>query len=573
MPPTVMATLHRLLCNQFVQLITILLLGSIAYSNTLHVPFVLDDLPAIVDNRDVENLTTFLNSGPFNNARWFAFATFAFNRGIGGIDVTGYHLLNLIIHLIAGIILFFLAKTALRSLGANAVQRYAFAPVLAALAFVLHPVQTQAVTYVVQRMTSLAALLYLGAVLLYAQACAEKIPEDNPRTTGRPLLYCAAIISALLAMSTKEISFTLPFVLALYDFCFLEGNVRRRVLRLLPFFLAMVIMAFFLVGLEHGKDVFSHGGGDDISYPLPHLTYLITELSVLCTYLRLLVLPVGQNLDYDYPVYTTLLHPRSAAAFILVSALLAGGVYLLKKSFSCGSKTPGLHRITGFAVCWFFITISVESGLVPLIDRIFEHRVYLPSAWFFIAFGVLVCELYHHTATCRNVVIAFLLVLLMLSGYATYQRNLVWRDNMTLWNDVVQKSPLKVRGWTSLGILYVKNLDPARAKPLLEYAVALNPEYYHAHAWLGLALMQLGDHERALYHYRITTRLAPKFSKGWELAGRLLLEKGLAGEARYYLGHAQELDPEGFASQDQLQVAVNLDSQARSETRTGNGKK
>jgi protein O-mannosyl-transferase len=552
------ATIQRLLRKPAIQILFIVLSGGLAYSNTFHVPFVFDDFSAIVDNRKLESLFTFLTSDPFNNARWFAFATFAFNKGISGTDVTGYHIVNLIIHNLAGLTIYALVTTTLRSFGEDTVRRYAFAPVIAALAFVLHPLHTQSVTYIVQRMTSLATLLYLTAILLYAQGISGDVPADGSHRSRRPVLYLLAVISCLLAMSTKEISFTLPLVLALYDICFLKGAVRERILRLVPFFLCMLVLFYYLVGMERSLNVLSHGGGDDVSYPLPRVPYLITQLSVLCTYLRLLVLPIGQNLDYDYPVFYSLFQPQAAAAFILIMSLLCGGIYLLKRSCRGSCRSPALLRVSGFAAAWFLTTVSVESGLVPLIDKIFEHRVYLPSVWFFIMFGMLVCELYHCTLKYKNAVVTMVITLLVLSGYATYRRNHVWRDTLTLWSDVVCKSPEKERGWTSLGVYYVNKMDPARAVPFLEHAVNLSPDYYLAHAWLGRALMQLGDRDRALYHYLITTRLAPGYSKGWELAGRLLLETGQVGEAVFYLSRALELDPEGFVSQGHLQKALSL---------------
>jgi len=553
--------LHDLVRKPAIHILCIILFGGIVYSNTFGVPFVFDDFHVIVENRKIDNLSAFFASNQFPNSRWVALATFAFNTGLGGLNVGGFHAVNLSIHLATGLVIYFLAKATLSSFGETTVQRYAFTPLVSSLGFVLHPVHTQSVTYIVQRMTSLATLLYLGAILLYARAVAgDDIAGDSSRSV-RCILYMAAIISSLLAMSTKEISFTLPVVLALYDICFLKGGARQRVIRLAPFFLCMLVLAIWLVGLERGLNAVSHGGGDESSYPLPRVTYLITELSVLCTYLRLLLLPVGQNLDYDYPVLTSLFQPRAAAALFLITAVLWSGILLLKKSFNGSSRSPELQRIAGFAIVWFFITISIESGLVPLIDTIFEHRVYLPSVWFFIVLGMLASELYQRSVIYRQSVVVLVLALMVLSGYGTYRRNLVWQDSLTLWSDVAGKSPDKVRSWTNMGIHFVSRLDPGRAIPLLERAVSVNPDYYPAHWWLGRALTQRGESDRALDHYLIATRLAPKFSKGWESAGRLLLEKGQVKEAVYFLGRALELDPDGFASQGHLQQALMLEAQ------------
>lgn len=554
MPTRLTAYSQTLIQKPSVQMLLVILSGWLAYSNTFHVPFVLDDITAIVYNRSLENLSAFLNSAPFKNPRWFALATFAFNKGIGGVDVTGFHIFNLIIHILTGLTIYALVATTLRSFGESTVRRYAFTPVIAALAFILHPLNTQSVTYIVQRMTSLATLLYLMTILFYALVFSENVSADILNRFRRAVLYLFAAISCLLAMSTKEISFTLPAALTLFDICFLKGAVRDRVLRLAPFFLCTLVLIYFLVGMDRSLDVLSHGQTGDSNHPVPRKIYIITQLPVLCTYLRLLILPIGQNLDYDFPIFYSLFQPRPAASFVLLMSFLLGGIVLLIKSFG-NSQSPGLQRISGFAVIWFFITVLVESGLVTMIDKIFEHRVYLPSVWFFVVFAMLVCELYQRAAICRKAVVTIVIGLLILSGYATYLRNHVWRDTLTLWSDVVSKSPEKERGWISLGVYYVNNMDPARAIPFLERAVNLNPDYYLAQAWLGFALMKQGERERALYHAKLTTRLAPKFSKGWEIAGQLLLEMGQAEEAVLYLGQAQELDPEGFVSHERLQRA------------------
>lgn len=552
-------TVQKLFQHPAFQVLSIILSGWLAYSNTFHVPFVFDDYHAIVENRSLDSLAVFLASGIFNSPRWVALATFAFNKGLSGADVTGFHVLNLGIHLAAGLMVYFLARVTILSFGEMTAKRYAAAPVIAALVFVLHPVHTQAVTYIVQRFTSLATLLYLGSLLLYAKACSTVSSSDTTFSAGR-LFYGSAVITCLLAMCAKEISFTLPVTMALYDVCFLRATVRQRLVRLAPFFLLMLLMPIYLIGIEQGKNIIAHGGGDEVSHPLPWLTYLYTEFRVVITYLRLLILPVGQNLDYDYPVYSSLFQFPVAASLAVLTALVAGALHLLKTSFNETCNSPALPRICGFAVAWFFVTVSIESGVVPLIDIIFEHRVYLPSVWFMFALGMLVCDLYHRAGAARHAVLLATVSLLCIYGYATYQRNHVWSDRLTLWSDVVAKSPLKTRGWTELGILYVNKLEPARAIPLLEHAVNLNPDYYLAHVWLGRALIQNGEHDRALHHYVVTTRLAPGFSQGWELAGRLLLEMGRAGEAVYYLVRAQELDPERFVSQGHLQRALMLET-------------
>jgi tetratricopeptide (TPR) repeat protein len=265
--------------------------------------------------------------------------------------------------------------------------------------------------------------------------------------------------------------------------------------------------------------------------------------------MRLLILPVAQNLDYDYPVYTSFFQTQVLASLALIIALLGYGFYLLKTSQKNTCRFPALLRISGFAILWFFITLSIESGMVPLIDTIFEHRLYLPSVWFFISIAVVIAELYQGSKTRKQFVATATVILIAISGYATYQRNNLWRDRSTLWADVVKKAPNNVRALTNLGKSYVDILDPATAIPLLERAVFILPNYSPAHYALGLAFIQRGDPERALEHFVTTTKLAPNYSKGWEEAGRLLLERG-DGDAVFFMRQALKIDPNAFSSQE-----------------------
>lgn len=429
--------------NSFWQILLIILCGVFAYSNTFHVPFVFDDYPNIVDNRSLDTLSKYFNSTVGSNfiltSRWFALATFAFNKSIGGTGVTGFHVVNLLIHLSTGLMVYFLAKTTLTSFGENTEQRYAIAPLIASLGFVLHPVQTQAVTYIVQRMTSLATLFYLVTFLLYARIFMSA--PSLSLSKRRMAFYLLAIVSTLLAMSTKEISFTLPLTLALFDVLFLKGSVKQRVTRLSPFVLCMLLMSFCLVGIDKGMDAITHGGGDELSFSLPRLTYLYTECRVIITYLRLLILPVAQNLDYSYQVFTSLFQAQVLASLVLIVALFGCGCYCVKASQKDTCRFPALLRIAGFAICWFFITLSIESGIVPLLDTIVEHRLYLPSVWFFISIAVAITELYQRATTKKALVATATTLLIIISGCATFQRNKVWRDRAALWTDVVNKAP------------------------------------------------------------------------------------------------------------------------------------
>jgi len=311
-------------------LLLILLVGGLAYSNSFNAPFTLDDLTSIVDNPRITDLADFAPGGSgydFTPRRWVANFTFAVNYHFGGLEVWGYHLLNLLIHLGTASLVYALAALSFRTphLATTRLARQDDTiALLAALLFVAHPIQTQAVTYIVQRLSSLATFFYLAALVLYvtARLIAEKQLEDVVNQSGTTpkkargkneptessnwrcgLLLAASTATAVLAMHTKEIAFTLPLAAVLYEWCFFRGAWPRRLLFLIPLLVTMLIIP---VGILTGVD--SSPGtaiGEQLraSSDIGRLDYLTTQFRVLVTYLRLLILPINQNLDYDYPLF------------------------------------------------------------------------------------------------------------------------------------------------------------------------------------------------------------------------------------------------------------------------------
>jgi hypothetical protein len=212
--------------------VAVLLLGALAYSNSLRGEFVFDDLGQIVGNRAIEGLGAFLgpSGGQVLPNRYVAYLTFALNYLVGGYDPFGWHLVNLAIHLANAVLVWAFVLLAFRSprLRASGIAPASGAIAFASAAiFVAHPLATQAVSYVVQRITSLATLFYLLTVVLYL---AWRL---SSRAMSRIALYAGVLASALLAVRTKEIAFTLPVALALVEWAFLEGG-RRRWLPILP---------------------------------------------------------------------------------------------------------------------------------------------------------------------------------------------------------------------------------------------------------------------------------------------------------------------------------------------------
>jgi hypothetical protein len=260
--------------NRVIHVLIIVVIGFIAYSNSFHVPFQLDDRPNITENiliKDTDYL--FAPSGYCSNlfppadrqfmchffkTRYIGYLTFAMNYYLNGTHVTGYHIVNFAIHTINALLVYLLVILTFRTpfLSASGLKdRAALIGLFSGLLFIAHPVQTQAVTYIVQRFASLETMFYLLSLVLYIKArlrTSEKVgAEAGIQTGGRArrysfnpavVFYILSLISAVLAMKTKEISFTLPVIMVIYEFFFFTGNRGKRILHLIPFLLTMLII-------------------------------------------------------------------------------------------------------------------------------------------------------------------------------------------------------------------------------------------------------------------------------------------------------------------------------------------
>jgi tetratricopeptide (TPR) repeat protein len=294
-----------------------------------------------------------------------------------------------------------------------------------------------------------------------------------------------SLAAALLAMKTKEFAVTLPLAVLLFEWCFFGRPDRRVLLSLAPLLSTIFIIPLGMVSLHEpiGRILSDVNTMTVASSSLSRWEYLCTQFSVIVTYLRLLVLPVNQNLDYDYPVNHSLFEPRTFLPLILLMALLAAAVMLWRAGSSPESRVTGhesrLLRLAAFGIFWFFLTLLVESSIVPIHDVIFEHRLYLPSVGFLLALTALVMagagNLKGRIPVAEKLAVAALIIAAGLLATATYSRNRIWRDPITLWHDVKAKSPNKVRPYNILGTYYAEQGRVADAIREFEMSVRLKP--------------------------------------------------------------------------------------------------
>ncbi len=345
----------------------------IAYSNTFQASFHFDDNPSIVENPTIKRVTMDNITSLLQGNRPVVYLSLMLNYQIGGLNVVGYHIFNIAVHIMNSMFVYLLI---FRTLGMPLLEaayqsRAKRMALFGALLFAVHPVQTESVTYIITRTELLATFFYLAAFLLFIQGA----------TTKKFGYHIGAFVAAALANASKEWAVTLPAVLLAYDFLFLsEGKIKPIMSRWFAYVLVTIpwIIVFRILNLfSTASSSAGIGFGVSTTNGINMQTYMLTSLNVIWTYIRLLFLPINQNLDYDYKIAKTLFELPTLLSFI-------GHIVVVSAAFWLYRKKGWL--LFPFGVAWFYIGISPVQSFVPIIDVIFEHRVYMPSIGFFIVF-------------------------------------------------------------------------------------------------------------------------------------------------------------------------------------------
>jgi len=479
----------------------LLVATALAYANSFSKAFVFDDTPCIIENVTLRSWeSTFWPSEwelPGGLVRRSVVRySLALNYALGGLDPWGYHLVNLLIHLAAGWLLFDLVRrTLLLARMPDWLRREAFPIALAATAlWLLHPLQSESVTYIVQRLEAAMGMFYLG--------CLYAVLRGSQSTRPWPW-YVAAVAACWLGMGSKEVMVTAPVVVALYDRVFLSDSwkslFKARGWVYLGFLPAILWMFFQVLTTSNTFAV-----ERDVS-EWNHFTrweYLRSQPRSILHYFRLVVWPTGQCLDYGWRAVAP---AEAMLPGLAVVALLGGSLVALR-------RWPAV----GFLGVSFFVILSITSGLKPLGMMAVEHRMYLPLA---AVTTLLVAGSFRvampPTATDSSIrlrrrwLLGFWLAAAVALGATTFTRNEVYSSGIAMWEDVVAKSPDNPRGQANLGEVLVHAGEYERSIEHSRRALELQGDLAKAHNNLGLALFKLGRFDEAIPCYHRALELEP----------------------------------------------------------------
>jgi tetratricopeptide (TPR) repeat protein len=495
-----------------------------AYHNSFSGALVFDDLPAIRDNPTIRTLwplTTPL-SPPVSSGvggRPLANLSLVFNYAFGGTSVSGYHAVNLLLHIGSALLLFGIVRRTLWcSARANACA------LAVALLWVAHPLATAAVSYLSQRTELLMGFCYL--LTLYTFLRGTENGAHARRWLGLSVAACAC------GMMSKEVMVTAPVVVFLHDRTFIAGSLddawRRRGHYYLALAATWLVLAFLLTtGLSQRSVGFGLG--------VTPAQYLLTACEAIVRYLWLALIPAPLVFDYG-PVYATNIAGSFAAGFLLAT-LLGGSAWLLR------------HRSAlGFAGVSFFVLLAPTSSIVPVTHQpIAENRMYLPLIAVIVIVVVGVQTVVRSRATFLAVVgaaISFAAI--------TVARNANYRTELALWTDTVAKRPENPRAHFNVGVVLLDSGRPAAAIPHFEHALQRAPLHAEAHNSLGNAWLALGRLDDASAHYAKAIALRPDYARAWHNRGAALFRAGNITDAIACFERALQLAPDFAATHQAL---------------------
>lgn len=511
-----------------------------AYSNSFQGQFVFDDDLSIVENQSIRSLVPiwpvlFDATSATVVGRPLLNLSLAVNYAVGGLDVRGYHAVNLALHILAALALFGVVRRTLSlpTTSPGLAQDATPLALATSLVWLLHPLQTESVTYIVQRAESLVALFYLWTLYcLIRGATSGKSPS---------VWYVAATLSCFLGMASKEVMVSVPLIAFLYDRIFLVGSFREifRLRGILYGALASswAFLALLMVssGGRHGTAGFGRG--------MSSWDYAMTQFGAIVGYLQLSFFPDPLVLDYGDFVART---PGEIVPYALVIlALLVATCWLLR-----------YHPQIGFVGLSFFALLAPTSSIVPLVTQtIAEHRMYLPLAavmlltvlggwagWNSILWG-LTGTARHGTLSRWGLPSVLLAGVCLTLGYQTYLRNADYRSVLTLAEDNARKRPGNPRAYYTIAAELIKRKDFRGAIQNCDRAIAVDPECVPAYLNRGNAFAFSNDLARALEDYARVLAISPDYSPANYKRGLIYAHGGRTQEALQEFSRAIELNP------------------------------
>ena len=534
----------------FIALLVVLI---IIYGNSFHNEWHLDDYANIVNNPDVHLKSLSWNyikeafpgrlGGRFLPLSFF---TFALNYYFSGTSVFGYHVVNFFIHYLASLFLFLLIYNTLQLPRLHRQYQKTAYPIalLGVFLWSTHPIQVSAVTYIVQRIASMAGMFYIMSMYFYVRG------RLATATGKRTVYFVFCLVCAAFALGSKETAVILPVSIFLYDLFLIQGiskeSIKKNlIIMLLPLFFVILAAAAY-------TDIASLLNGYKYR-PFTMAERLLTEPRVILFYISLLLYPASSRLTllHDFEVSRSLLTPWTTLfAVLLILFLIAGAIIACRKA-----------PLIAYSIIFFFINHIIEGSVIPL-ELVFEHRNYLPSAFVFVPVAIVwiyLLEYFSYQKSIRLCIILCLTFLLAAHGHTTSMRNGIFKTNISLWLDNIEKAEnlhrphhnlsraLLAAGYNDAGL---KEME----KALAAKAGARKTQKVASHFNMGLFFLEQDQYDKSLAQFLKLLEILPDDPKVYQRIAMVLLAKGDLNQAEEYVMKALTLAPDA----PELRQTLNL---------------
>ncbi len=530
-----------------VSFLVLVALTLLIYGQSLSVPFLFDDFRIIERNPAIRDLSGMLSLKSLSS-RPLVDLTLALNYAAGKLEPAGYHILNILFHLMNGGIAWLVAAALTRAWYRRqhtAVPTSArVIPFTVAAIFLLHPVQTQPVIYICQRYTLVAAGFYMLSIYCFIQARMRSQEKWEPSSLTHPLpllrcvlWYAGMMAAALLGVLSKQNTASLPFMLFFIELLVFNRTWWGLVIRVLLLVagIAGVVLVFWAMrndqidsvkALIHFLDVRTR----EIQ-GVSRIRYLLTQWQVVWEYLRMVVWPTGLTIEHAY---------RLTSGNLDLLTILAGAGHLAMLVLAWAVRKK--HGLVSLGICWFYIALSVESSIIPIRDPMVDHRLYLPMAGVALIAGYLAQVCFQKTEQPK-VAAGMLAALILIATGWSYTQAQVWKSSESVWRDSLEKNPQNPKAYTNLGRVYELKGDRATATAYYTKAMEMDASLYRPALNLGLMYAREGAYDTARDYLEQVIRIHPVCEKAYGTLGLIHLMEGRRDKALQLLKHADRLNP------------------------------
>ncbi|MBN3038155.1 MAG: tetratricopeptide repeat protein [Candidatus Omnitrophica bacterium] len=470
----------------------IVITGFAVYTNSLNNGFIWDDRNLIRDNAHLRSWSNipdvFSKNIGEGAATKYAFyrplQTFSYmlDYSLWGLDVRGYHLTNIVLHILVALSIFWLV---------NILYDNCLLSLLVSLFFVAHPIHTEAVTYISGRSDPLAAFFLISCLIFYIKCL----------YTGEAPFYVLMSLGYIFALLSREISLVFPLILLLYHYTF------RKKVRIGQFLIILIIaISYIILRFTALRPILSNKAPVESSI----LQRIPGFFVALANYLRLLFLPLGLHMEYGKKVFL-MAEPAAIVGLFIFIALIT---LVIKQR-----KGRGL---VFFSISWFLVALLPNSNIYPLNAYMAEHWLYLPSIGFFLIFSFGLVSAYKKI-NLRMSAAVLAILLLALYGWLTVKQNTYWREPIAFYQRLLEFDPTAQRVYNEIGLTYWARKENEKAIPYLKKAIELKPDYYKAYNNLAIAYVRIGKNEEAIEYLEKAIEIEPKYAKAYNTLGTIYL--------------------------------------------------